>query len=164
VRHLINQKKGGKMAYKSIVAKCAAEIRKLLKDMNIKASVRSELFSGGSSVRVEIKEILDPAVYETLKDELAKYKYGNFNGMEDIYEYNNVIENIPQTKYLFVEYAWEVQDKALEKLEEFVRGKVNLGYSQNPDWEYKRLAGDLLYGRDDFVAWDEVKDLVKEVA
>ena len=115
-------------------------------------------------MRVEIKEILDPAVYETLKDELAKYRSGNFNGMEDIYEYNNVIEDIPQTKYLFVEYAWKLQDKALEKLEEFVRGKVNLGYSHNPDYEYKRLAGDLLFGRDDFIAWDEVKDLVKEVA
>jgi hypothetical protein len=32
-----------------------------------------------------------------------KYQYGHFNGMEDIYEYSNNNDAIPQTKYLFVE-------------------------------------------------------------
>ena len=152
------------MTYKSEVARCAAEIRKILKEKNIKASVRSRQFSMGNSVDVEIKEIIDPEVYKALQKELAKYKYGNFNGMEDIYECNNVKEDIPQTKFLSIEYNFRLQDEALEKLEKFVRGKVNLGYSHNPDFEYKRMTGDLLFGRDNFIAWDEVKDLVKEVA
>ena len=164
VRHENNNKKGGKMAYKSEVARCAAEIRKILKEKNIKASVRSEQFSMGNSVDVEIKEIIDPGVYKALQEELAKYKYGHFDGMYDIYEHSNLREDIPQTKYLFIKYDWRLQDEALEKLEKFVRGKVNLGVSNNPDFEYKRIAGDLLFGRDDFIAWDEVKNLVKEVA
>tara|TARA_Y100001938_G_scaffold132955_1_gene191755 strand:+ start:136 stop:621 length:486 start_codon:yes stop_codon:yes gene_type:complete len=161
VRHENNNKKGGKMAYKSEVARCAAEIRKILKEKNIKASVRSEQFSMGNSVDVEIKEIIDPEVYKALQEELAKYKYGHFDGMYDIYENSNLREDIPQTKFLFIKYDWRLQDEALEKLERFVKAKFG---TQNPDHEYKRIAGDLLFGRDDFIAWDEVKDLVKEVA
>ena len=152
------------MTYKSEVARCAAEIRKILKEKNIKASVRSEQFSMGNSVDVEIKEIIDPEVYKALQEELAKYKYGHFDGMYDIYENSNLREDIPQTKFLFIKYDWRLQDEALEKLEEFARAKVNLGVSNKPDHEDKRIAGDLLFGRDDFIAWDEVKDLVKEVA
>tara|TARA_R110002126_G_scaffold9325_1_gene42435 strand:- start:1071 stop:1529 length:459 start_codon:yes stop_codon:yes gene_type:complete len=152
------------MAYKSEVVRCAAEIRKILKEKNIKASVRSKQYSMGNNVDVEIKEIIDPEVYKTLKEELAKYKYGHFDGMYDIYENSNLREDIPQTKFLFIKYDWRLQDEALEKLEEFVRGKVNLGVSNNPDYEYKRLAGDLLYGRDDFIAWEEVENVIKEAA
>ena len=152
------------MAYKSEVVRCAAEIRKILKEKNIKASVRSKQYSMGNNVDVEIKEIIDPEVYKALQEELAKYKYGHFDGMYDIYEHSNLREDIPQTKFLFIKYDWRLQDEALEKLEEFVRGKVNLGVSNNPDYEYKRLAGDLLYGRDDFIAWEEVENVIKEAA
>ena len=152
------------MAYKSEVARCAAEIRKILKEKNIKASVRSEQYSMGNSVNVEIKEIIDPEVYKALQEEFAKYQYGHFDGMYDIYEHSNLREDIPQTKFLFIKYDWRLQDEALEKLEELVKGKVNLGVSNNPDYEYKRLAGDLLFGRDDFIAWEEVENVIKEVA
>tara|TARA_E500000305_G_C3836990_1_gene149984 strand:- start:62 stop:514 length:453 start_codon:yes stop_codon:yes gene_type:complete len=144
---------------RSEVAQCATQIRKILKEKNIKASVRSEQFSMGNSVDVEIKEIIDPEVYKALQEELAKYKYGHFDGMYDIYEHSNLREDIPQTKYLFIKYDWRLQDEALEKLEEFVKGKVNLGVSNNPDHEYKRLAGDLLFGRDDWMEWEKVKHL-----
>jgi len=152
------------MAYKSEVARCAAEIRKILKEKNIKASVRSKQYSMGNNVDVEIKEIIDPEVYKALQEELAKYKYGHFDGMYDIYENSNLREDIPQTKFLFIKYNWRLQDEALEKLEEFARAKVNLGVSNNPDFEYKRIAGDLLFGRDDFIAWEEVANVIKEVA
>ena len=144
---------------RSEVAQCATQIRKILKEKNIKASVRSEQFSMGNSVDVEIKEIIDPEVYKALQEELAKYKYGHFDGMYDIYEHSNLREDIPQTKYLFIKYDWRLQDEALEKLEEFVKGKVNLGVSNNPDHEYKRLANDILYGRDDWMEWEKVKHL-----
>ena len=109
---------------KSEVAKCAAEIRKILKAKNIKASVRSQQYSMGNNVNVEIKEILDPEIYKALQAELAKYQYGHFNGMEDIYEYSNNVEGIPQTKFLFVKYDWRMQDAALEQIEEFLKDKV----------------------------------------
>jgi hypothetical protein len=152
------------MTYKSEVARCAAEIRKILKDKNIKASVRSKQFSMGNSVDVEIKEIINPEVYKALQEELAKYKYGHFDGMYDIYEHSNLRDDIPQTKYLTIKYDWRLHDEAVKKVEEFVRGKVNLGYSHNPDHEYNRIANDLLYGRDNFIGWKEVENVIKEVA
>ncbi len=147
---------------RSEVARCAAEIRKILKDKNVKASVRSEQFSMGNSVDVEIKDLIDPEVYKALQEGLAKYQYGHFDGMYDIYEYSNSREDIPQTKFLSIKYDWRLHDQAIEKLEEFVREKVNLGVSNNPDYEYKRLANDVLYGRDNWLVnmeWDEVKRL-----
>ena len=152
------------MTYKSEVARCAAEIRKILKEKNIKASVRSEQFSMGNSVDVEIKEIIDPEVYKALQEELAKYKYGHFDGMYDIYENSNLREDIPQTKFLFIKYDWRLQDEALEKLEEFAKGKFDFNNTPNPDYEYKRLAGDLLFGREDIIAWEEIENVIKEVA
>lgn len=146
---------------KTEVAKCAAEIRKILKEKNIKASVRSENFSMGDSVNVEIKEIIDPEVYKALEEELAKYQYGHFNGMEDIYEYSNNVEGIPQTKFLFIEYDWKLTDGFIQRLINVLVTKINL----DADYEYKRLANDILYGRDDWIKWEEVKHLANlEVA
>jgi len=151
---------------KSEVAKCAAEIRKILKAKNIKASVRSEQYSMGNNVNVVIKEIIDPEIYKALEEELAKYQYGHFNGMEDIYEYSNNLEGIPQTKFLFIKYDWRMQDAVLLKIEEFLKDKIEFNNDNcpNPNHEYKRLAGDLLYGKDDFIAWQEVENVIKEVA
>ncbi len=149
------------MAYKSEVARCAAEIRKIIKDAKIKASVRCKSYSMGDSVTVEIQEIINPEIYNALKEELAKYQYGHFNGMEDIYENTNCIDEIPQTKYLFVEYDWRLTDGFTQRLIDVLVTKVHL----DADYEYKRLAGDILYGRDDWMKWDEVKHLANlEVA
>ena len=146
---------------KTEVAKCAAEIRKVLKEKNIKASVRSKNYSMGDSVNVEIKEIIDPEVYKALEEELAKYQYGHFNGMEDIYEYSNNVEGIPQTKFLFIEYDWKLTDGFIQRLINVLVTKINL----DADYEYKRLANDILYGRDDWIKWEEVKHLANlEVA
>jgi len=146
---------------KTEVAKCAAEIRKVLKEKNIKASVRSENYSMGDSVNVEIKEIIDPKIYRALEEELAKYQYGHFNGMEDIYEYSNNVEGIPQTKFLFIKYDWKLTDGFIQRLINVLVTKINL----DADYEYKRLAGNILYGRDDWIKWEEVKHLANlEVA
>ena len=146
---------------KTEVAKCAAEIRKVLKEKNIKASVRSENYSMGDSVNVEIKEIIDPKIYMALEEELAKYQYGHFNGMEDIYEYSNNVEGIPQTKFLFIKYDWKLTDGFIQRLINVLVTKINL----DADYEYKRLAGDILYGRAAWIKWEEVKHLANlEVA
>jgi hypothetical protein len=81
--------------------------------------------------------------------------------MEDIYEYTNSIDDIPQTKFLFVEYDWELTEGFTQRLIDVLVTKVHL----DADYEYKRLAGDILYGRDDWMKWDEVKHLANlEVA
>tara|TARA_R110000751_G_scaffold39998_1_gene95102 strand:- start:136 stop:579 length:444 start_codon:yes stop_codon:yes gene_type:complete len=146
---------------KTEVARCAAEIRKILKAKNIKASVRSKSYSMGSSVNVEIKEIIDPGIYKGLKEELAKYQYGHFDGMIDLYEYSNNRDDIPQCKFLFIEYSYSLTDGFIQRLINVLVTKINL----DADYEYKRLAGDILYGRDDWMKWEEVKHLANlEVA
>ena len=38
-------------------------------------------------------------------DEIAMpYQYGHFNGMEDMYEISNVIEQLPQVMFVSVSY------------------------------------------------------------
>lgn len=84
----------------STAANAASAIRAELKKKfpNIKFSVRSENYSGGNSVRVGW---VDGPSQDEVKSLVSKYQQGHFNGMEDIYEYSNSREDIPQVKYVF---------------------------------------------------------------
>lgn len=86
--------------YRSTQAKCAAMIRKDLKEAfpGTSFSVKSEGFSMGDAVNVRWT---DGPTSDRVKNLVGKYEYGHFNGMEDIYEYSNSRDDIPQTKYLF---------------------------------------------------------------
>ena len=97
---------------KTRAASCASEIRKVLKSKGIKASVRSSIFAGGDSVRVSIKELMHSKDFQDLRNELDKYQYGKFNGMIDLYEDSNIRNDIPQTKWLTVEYDYGLLDRA----------------------------------------------------
>ena len=97
---------------KTRAARCASEIRKVLKNKRIKASVRSSIFAGGDSVRVSIKELMHSKDFQDLRNELDKYQYGKFNGMIDLYEDTNIRNDIPQTKYLTVQYENDLLDVA----------------------------------------------------
>jgi copper chaperone CopZ len=92
---------------RSTVAQCAQLVRKELKTLypNIKFSVTSENYSMGDSVNVSYqRELLTEEQHQALNSLLrSKYQYGHFNGMEDIYENSNRNNNIPQTKFLFVD-------------------------------------------------------------
>lgn len=82
-------------------ARCAQEIKKLLKEKypGTKFRVKSEVYSGGDSVRVywdfgptnqEIDHIID------------EYQDGDFDGMEDLYNYRkHEDDNKPRAKYVF---------------------------------------------------------------
>lgn len=80
-------------------AAAAAAIRAELKEAfpDIKFSVTSESFSMGNSVRVKWT---DGPTSEQVESISGKYQFGSFNGMEDIYEYTNCREDIPQAKYV----------------------------------------------------------------
>jgi hypothetical protein len=94
-------------------ALAAQAIRKELKAMGIKASVKSKGYSMGDSVDVTLLNDPTPSVVAAVKDMTAKYQYGHFNGMEDIYEYSNCNDDLPQTKHLFVnvDYSDELRAK-----------------------------------------------------
>ena len=139
---------------KTEVAKCAARIRKQLKDNGVKASVTSKNYSMGDSVNVKIKEIIDPKVLNQIKDDFAIYQYGKFDGMQDLYENTNVRAEHPQTKYLFIEYDYKVADVFTETLVEVLKDKINY-VGPNPEYEYQQMARGILYGREQFMTFSE---------
>ena len=80
-------------------AQCALAIREELKKQfpSYKFSVTSDNFTGGNSVHISWT---DGPTEEQVTKFTNKYQYGHFNGMEDIYEYSNNIEGLPQAKYV----------------------------------------------------------------
>lgn len=98
-------------------AKCAKTVKNELqkKYPNVKISVKSENYSGGDSVnvRIYIENIKDMITEKEVAKMLAKYEYGQFDGMTDYYEINNSRSDIPQTKYLFIniDYSPSITDR-----------------------------------------------------
>ena len=96
---------------KSTVAQCAAAIRSELKSAfpGIKFSVTSKSFSMGNAVRISYTD----GPTKTAVDELtAKYQYGSFNSMEDLYEHDNVNADLPQAKYIAISRQMSNETKA----------------------------------------------------
>lgn len=100
----------------SEAAQTAAAIRKEIKAKmpGEKFRVRSENYAGGNSVtlyigeRIKMENEQGHRVYENEAAAIArpivkKYQEGNFNSMEDIYEYDASRDDIPQVKFVFVE-------------------------------------------------------------
>jgi hypothetical protein len=67
----------------------------------------------GDSVTIYLPSSMESEDYLNLRAEIqkktAKHEYGHFNGMEDIYEYDNRDSSIGQTKYLFIEREWRTK-------------------------------------------------------
>lgn len=82
-------------------AAAAAMIRQHIKTLGIAAKVTSESYAGGSSVRVSVED-LTPATAKALEEYAGQFQYGHFDGMQDLYEYSNSRDDIPQVKFVFV--------------------------------------------------------------
>jgi len=108
---------------KSSQSQVAAIIRKELKKFGISAKVTSKGYSMGDSVNVSVTD-QPPWVVAKIRDFCEPFQYGHFNGMEDIYEYSNSREDIPQTKYLNVQnyFSDELTQLAWEELKERLSG------------------------------------------
>ena len=87
------------MKERSAHAMAASEIRRELKKAypTIKFSVTSECFSMGNSVRIHW---VDGPTTTQIDDIVKKYQFGNFDGMKDLYEYDNHIDGLSQVKYV----------------------------------------------------------------
>ena len=101
-------------------AQAAKNCRMFLKNKGIKCSVKSESYSMGSSVRVNIYN-QPPEIVEMVTAELKKYQYGHFDGMQDLYEHSNSRDDIAQVKFLFVNN--EFSDEIFQKAWDFLRSK-----------------------------------------
>lgn len=85
-------------------AQVANLIKKDLAAKGFKASAKSSSFAGGDDVNVRVSGWYSPKIQQQIQKEYAKYQQGDVNPYEDIYEYNNIREDIPQTKYLSVDF------------------------------------------------------------
>lgn len=96
---------------KTPAAACAHFIKTDLKQAfpGIKFSVTSENYSMGDSVNVNWT---DGPLYDRVNELVRKYQYGKFDGMTDHYEASNVIDELPQTKYLFLHREIGAEAKA----------------------------------------------------
>lgn len=83
-------------------AKCAAAVREELKKTfpGVVFRVNSDTYSGGDSVRVYWN---DGPTSKMVEEITSKYQEGHFDGMQDLYEYSNSRDDIPQVKFIFEE-------------------------------------------------------------
>jgi hypothetical protein len=89
---------------KSVQARAAAEIKNKLKAAGFNPSVSSFAAAGCNGVRVYLSEA-DIAQRDKIEEIAMPYQYGHFNGMEDIYEFNSIIDSIPQVMFVSVNYV-----------------------------------------------------------
>lgn len=87
-------------------------------------SVKSDNFSMGDSVNVSWT---DGPLEEQVEELICQYEYGKFNGMEDIYEYTNRRDDIPQTKYLMCSRKRSLQTE--EQLTAIINEHYGLHYT-----------------------------------
>lgn len=74
-------------------------------------SVRARSFAGGDAVDVEW---MDGPSSKEVNSVIGKYQYGHFDGMQDLYEYTNSRNDIPQVKY--VQIRREISETILENI------------------------------------------------
>lgn len=84
---------------KTTHAAAAQAIRQDLKKAfpGVKFMVRSRSFSMGNSVDVEWT---DGPTRSEVDRIIGRYQYGHFDGMQDLYEYSNRRDDLPQAKYV----------------------------------------------------------------
>lgn len=102
---------------KSPAAQVAAAIKKYVKSLGVECRVSSSYFSMGNSVDIYIED-QPPEMVAKIKEFASQYQYGSFNGYEDLYEYTNKRNDIPQAKYVTVNNR--MSDKLAQAIYEYV--------------------------------------------
>jgi hypothetical protein len=120
-------------------AAAAAAIRAELKKHGIRASVRSDSYSMGSSINVKIKQDVSPAALAEIKAFVGKYQYGHFDGMTDSYEYSNSRDDIPQVSYVFVEVDYS--DEIKQAARDYIAGISGIESYERDRYEWMALCG-----------------------
>lgn len=99
-------------------AAAAKAIRDELKRLDLKCKVTSKCYSGGTSITARVYADLPPKGRDAIIDFANQYQYGNFNGMTDSYEYSNKQTDLPQVKFVFVEF--EYSDEIKQAVKEYI--------------------------------------------
>lgn len=112
-----------------------AEIKKQFPNISVKAS--SKNYSGGSSVNIKVID-QPPHIFKAIESIAEKYEYGHFDGMNDIYEYSNTRDDLPQAKYVFVvNYK---SDEMRSALIEFVKSNFVADDPAITGWQIEQTA------------------------
>lgn len=91
-------------------AAAAKAIREELTSLKVKASVHSEVFAGGSAVTVIVND-LSPAAMDKVREACKRYQYGTYKTESDMYESDNIIQELPQVKYVQIDNRLSKQIK-----------------------------------------------------
>lgn len=112
-------------------AAAAAAIRAELKTVfsGVKFSVTSESFSGGDAVRISWTDGPTDAQVSKITN---KYSAGRFNGMEDIYEYNENKNGLPTAKFI------TTSRKFSEGFEATIKNLIAAKYPNDTDYQIER--------------------------
>ncbi len=130
-------------------AKAAKAIRAELKAIGVKASVKSQNYSGGDSVDIYTKD-LNPELESKVQDICKKYQEGHFDGMTDCYEYSNKNNDlVAQVKYVFVENR--PSEEMIEKILNWLDSK-DAGKQFDSDVKVKEFFNDYSMSRH-ILAW-----------
>ena len=132
---------------KTAAAQAAAMIRKHLKAHGVAATVRSRQFAGGSSVDVTLTGAPLPATVEAVTAFVKRFEMGSFDGMRDLYEYDNVNADLPQAKFVMMQVEYDDEVRAAAR--QFVEETFELDNECDVrDWTYRVLRGtDNVIGR-----------------
>jgi len=110
-----------------------AQVAKICKKhvvaLGIKCNVKSDSFSMGNSVHVTMSDV-NPVTFNKIESDLSMYQSGSFNGMEDIYEYSNNRNDIPQTKYLSLSNHFS--DELKQRAWDFMRSEYPANAADKP--------------------------------
>jgi len=115
------------MKQQSDHAAAAKMIRNHLKTLGIACKVRSDSYSGGSSIRIQIFD-QSPEVCATVRQYADQFKYGDFDGMTDSYNYRQDRNNLPKVSYVFTdnEISPELKQAAWDNLRPYINGADSL--------------------------------------
>ena len=131
-----NQKKGEVMKRQlSEQAQAAKQIKTILKKAfpKTKFKVVSDSFAGGDSVDIRWE---DGPTDDAVRELTHQYQEGHFNSMEDIYEYSNDRNDIPQTKYVLRQRSFS-EGARMAKKAELVSFYGIKDPESDPEWREK---------------------------
>lgn len=127
-------------------AQVASLIKKDLANRGFKVSASSSSYSGGDDVNVRVEGWYSDKIRGDIEKEFGKYQAGSVNPYEDYYEYNNVNNEIPQTKYLFFNFSGP-NDDDYKTMEEYYRANWHKDdvakFNDMAEWEKNRLFNQL---------------------
>jgi hypothetical protein len=104
-------------------ALAAKEIKKYIKSLGVNCSVRSNNFSMGDSVDITVYD-QHPDIIKKIRDNIDKYEYGTFDGMNDCQGIKNRDFAGPQAKYVHInnELSTEIRQAGLDYIRKHFNG------------------------------------------